>query len=301
MFQRKKHCMTIKEYYKKHSGDITDTIKLALKEDEFKNDVTTNLLLKGALGDKKFKAAVLCKEDCVLAGLDIFVRVYKLIDPKARFKAFSKDGRSIKKGKKILEITASRRTLLEGERTALNILQRMSGIATFTNCFVKLLKSKGAKILHTRKTTPGFRLFEAAAVKTGGGDFHRLSLAGAVMIKDNHIEAFGGIENVMGYLVRKNISYKLKQKFEIEVKTFKELEIVVKYGKGLVEIVMLDNFKPGNIDRAIKILKNNGFKIELSGGINMRNFGRYQRKGVDFYSIGALTHSYKSSDFSLEF
>ena len=177
----------------------------------------------------------------------------------------------------------------------------MSGIATFTNSFVKLLKYKGAKILHTRKTTPGFRLFEVAAVKTGGGDFHRLSLMSAVMIKDNHIEALNGIELTMDFLLRQTIPFVLKQKFEIEVKTFKELDAVVKYGKGLVEVVMLDNFKPLNLPKAIKILKNNGFKIELSGGINMQNFSQYQQKGVDFYSIGALTHSYKSCDFSLEF
>ena len=293
--------MTIKEYYSKHSKEITEAVKLALREDEIKNDVTTNLLLKGKVGDKKFKAILLCKEDCILAGVDIFKQTYKLIDTKVKFKTYSKDGDLIKKGMKVLEVTASRRTLLIGERTALNILQRMSGIATFTNSFVELLKFKGSKILHTRKTTPGFRLFEAAAVKTGGGDFHRLSLSSAVMIKDNHIEAFGGIEHIMDFLLRQNIPHRLKQKFEIEVKTFKELDTVVKYGKGLVDIVMLDNFKPNIIDKAIKILKNNGFKIELSGGINMRNFSKYQRKGGGFYSIGALTHSYRSCDFSLEF
>ncbi len=293
--------MTIKEYYSKHSKEITDTVKLALREDEINNDVTTDLLLKGKVGDKRFKAILLCKEDCIIAGLDIFKQTYKLIDPRVMFKTYYKDGERIKKGKKVLEVTASRRTLLIGERTALNILQRMSGIATFTNSFVKLLKFKGSKILHTRKTTPGFRLFEAAAVKTGGGDFHRLSLNSAVMIKDNHIEAYGGIEYIMDFLLRQNIPYSLKQKFEIEVKSIKELDTVVKYGKGIVDIVMLDNFKPNIIDKSIIILKNNGFKIELSGGINMRNFGKYQRKGVDFYSIGALTHSYKSCDFSLEF
>jgi nicotinate-nucleotide pyrophosphorylase (carboxylating) len=293
--------MTLKEFYSKYSKEITEAIILALDEDEISNDVTTGLVLKGKVGDKKLTAILLCKEDCILAGVDVFKQIYKLIDPKVKLRTYSTDGCRIKKGRKVLEITASRRTLLIGERTALNFLQRMSGIATFTQSFVKLLKYKNAKILHTRKTTPGFRLFEAAAVKTGGGDFHRLSLSSAVMIKDNHIEARSGIESIMEFLLMQNIPYRLKQKFEIEVKSFKELDTVVKYGKGLIEIVMLDNFKPKDLEKAINILKNNGFKVELSGGINMRNFSSYQRKGVDFYSIGALTHSYKSCDFSLEF
>lgn len=293
--------MTLKEYYKKYNTEIDSKINQALIEDEIKGDVTTNLLLSGSEGDKKLKAVLLCKEGCVLAGLDIFKKTYMLLDSKVKFKTFCKDGESLKKGENVLEITASRRTLLEGERTALNFLQRMTGIATLTSSFVKQLKFKGAKILHTRKTTPGFRVFEAAAVKTGGGDFHRLSLKSAVMIKDNHVAVLGGMLSVMDFLLRKNIPYGMKQKFEIEVKTLKELEVVLKYGKGLVEIVMLDNFKPLSLKEAIKLLKTNGFKIELSGGIKSSNFSKYQQKGVDFYSIGALTHSYKSCDFSLEF
>ncbi len=293
--------MTLKEFYNKYNKEISESILLALKEDEIYNDVTTSLLLKDQAVDKNLKAILLCKDGCILAGLDIFKKVYKLIDPEVKFKTFSKDGDRIKKGMKVLEVTASRRTLLVGERTALNYLQRMSGIATLTNSFVKQLKFKDAKILHTRKTTPGFRLFEAAAVKTGGGDFHRLSLSTAVMIKDNHTKALGGIVSVMDFLLRQKINYRLKQKFEIEVKTLNELDSVVKFGKGLVEIVMLDNFKPKNLEKAIYNLKNNGFKIELSGGINMRNFSKKQQKGVDFYSIGALTHSFRSCDFSLEF
>lgn len=295
--------MTIKEFYSIYDKSINESIKHALKEDGINKDVTTGLVLKGKVGDKKLTAILLCKEDCILAGLEIFKKVYKFIDPSVKFKTFAKikDGAKIRKGMKILAVTASRRTLLLGERTALNYLQRMSGIATYTNSFVKLLKFKGAKILHTRKTTPGFRLFEVAAVKTGGGDFHRLNLMSAVMIKDNHIEALNGIDKTMHFLLAQKIPFILKQKFEIEVKTFKELSTVVKHGKGLVEVVMLDNFKPADLNKAIKILKNNGFKIELSGGINMKNFSKYQQKGVDFYSIGAITHSYKSCDFSLEF
>lgn len=293
--------MELKEYYKIFGKEIDSKIRQAIAEDKISGDVTTNLLLNGKAGDKKIKAVLLCKQDCILSGLDIFKRTYRFIDNNVKFKSLAADGDNVKKGRRVLEITASRSVLLRGERTALNFLQRMSGIATMTNSFVKLLKDKNSKILHTRKTTPNFRVFEAAAVKTGGGDFHRLSLASAVMIKDNHIEALGGMANTMDELLRKKIPYRLKQKFEIEVKTFEELDLVLKYGKGLVEIVMLDNFKPAGLDRAIKLLKANKFKVELSGGINASNFAKYQIKGVDYYSLGALTHSYNSCDFSLEF
>ena len=293
--------MRLEQYYKKYDKEISAKIKQALAEDKITGDITTGLLLSGSAGSRKLNAVLLCKQDCILAGIEIFKRVYRAVDKNVKFRQFAKDGQRLKKGKKILEVTASRTTLLTGERTALNYLQRMSGIATMTGDFVNRLKYPGAKILHTRKTTPGFRVFEAAAVKTGGGEFHRLSLSSAVMIKDNHIEALGGIVKTMQYLEGKNISSKLKQKFEIEVKTIKELETVIKLGKSLVEIVMLDNFKTGELEKAIKMAKTAGFKIELSGGINSINFENYQKKGVDFYSLGALTHSYKSTDFSLEF
>jgi len=293
--------MELKEYYKIYAREIDSKIKQAITEDKITADVTTNLMLAGKAGSQKLKAVLLCKQDCVLAGIEIFKRTYRLIDKNVKFRQFAADGQRVEKGRKVLEVTASRSVLLRGERTALNFLQRMSGIATMTNSFVKQLKDKKAKILHTRKTTPNFRVFEAAAVKTGGGDFHRLNLSSAVMIKDNHIQALGGMNNTMDYLLRKNIPYRLKQKFEIEVKTMEELQLVIKYGRGIVEIVMLDNFKPSGLKKAITLLKANKFKIELSGGINASNFGKYQQKGVDFYSIGALTHSYKSCDFSLEF
>lgn len=293
--------MTLNQFYKTYSRQIDKSISLALKEDKVKKDATSNLLLQGKAGNEKLTAVLLCKEDGVLSGLEIFIKVYRQIDPQVKFKVFYKDGDFIKKGAKALEVTTSRKNLLRGERTALNFLQRMSGIAALTNSFVKKLKYKDASILHTRKTTPNFRMFEAAAVKTGGGDFHRLSLESSVMIKDNHILAMGGIESVMGFLAGKKISEKLKHKFEIEVKTFKELNTVVKLGKGIVKVVMLDNFEPGNLQKAIKILKQNRFKIEVSGGINYQNFSKFQKKGIDYYSIGMLTHSYKSMDFSLEF
>jgi nicotinate-nucleotide pyrophosphorylase (carboxylating) len=293
--------MTLKEFYKIHDKEMSRVIASALKEDKVNGDVTTNLLLSGKAGSEKLNAVLLCKEDCTLAGLEIFKKVYRQIDKAVSFRSYRKDGDKVRKGTKVLEVRTSRKNLLIGERTALNFLQRMSGAATLTSTFVSRLKFKDARILHTRKTTPNFRLFETAAVKTGGGDFHRLSLGSSVMIKDNHILALGNITDVMNFLKRKKLSSGLKHKFEIEVKTSKELETVIKLGKGIIKVVMLDNYHTAKLNKAIGLLKANDFKIEVSGGINLQNFDKYQRKGIDFYSIGGLTHSYKSADFSLEF
>lgn len=293
--------MTLQEFYKKYNNVINQAISNALKEDAVRSDVTTGLLLKGEPGYQKLNAVLFCKQDCILAGLEIFKKVYKQIDKKAIFIPYYKDGDKLKNKDIVLEVRSSLRNLLIGERTALNFLQRMSGIATLTSSFVKKLKLKEAKILHTRKTTPNFRLFEAAAVKIGGGDFHRLNLGSSVLIKDNHLQALGNINNVMQWLKNHRLNNNLKHKFEIEVKTFNEINSVVKSGKGIVKIVMLDNFKPEQLNRAINILKKNGFKIEVSGGINPQNFEKYQRKGINYFSIGMLTHSYDSVDFSLEF
>jgi nicotinate-nucleotide pyrophosphorylase (carboxylating) len=293
--------MTLRQYYKIHEKEINDEILSAIREDSVNNDVTTKLLLSGKEGDKKLQAVLLCKQDCILAGIDIFKRVYRAIDKNVRFRTYKSDGERLKKGSKVLEVISTRRNLLVGERTALNFLQRMSGAATLTNEYVKKLKYKDSKILHTRKTTPNFRVFEIAAVKTGGGDFHRYSLSSYVMIKDNHIAARGGIQNVLSFLKENKIPNRLKQKFEIEVKNLIELNWVINYGKGIVKTVMLDNFPANKIETAIKKLKKQGFKTEISGGLNLLNFDKFQRKGIDYYSIGGLTHSYKSVDFSLEF
>jgi len=290
--------MTLTRFYKIHNKDINLAIERALREDRVFDDITTCSLLKGKSAEKKISAMMLCKEDCIVSGLDIFKRVYRQIDPKAYIKFFYNDGDKIRNKQPAGIVKSSLKNLLTGERTALNFLQRMSGIATLTNKYVKLLKYKDSHILHTRKTTPNFRIFEIAAVKTGGGDFHRFSLSSAVMVKDNHIEACGGIENALKTLKKGRVK---PDRLEVEVKDMKELETVLKHGKGLVKIVMLDNFSETYVNKAVKILKKNGFMIEISGGINEKNFMKKQKKGIDYYSIGALTHSYKSVDFSLEF
>jgi nicotinate-nucleotide pyrophosphorylase (carboxylating) len=290
--------MTLNGFYRMYNKEIDTSISRALTEDKVNGDITTNTLLRGVAGEKKTSAILLCKGDCIVSGLEIFKRVYKKIDPKVYIKLFYKDGDRIRNKQAAGIVKSSLKNLLIGERTALNYLQRMSGIATLTNKYVKQLRFKDSEILHTRKTTPNFRVFEIAAVKTGGGDFHRFNLGSAIMVKDNHIEACGSLQNALQILRTKGAKLK---RLEVEVKNMADLQTVVSSGKGLVEIVMLDNFKESLLPKAVKILKNNGFKIEISGGINEKNFRNKQVKGIDYYSIGALTHSYKSADFSLEF
>lgn len=293
--------MRLAEYYKLHKREMDRLILDALNEDKAGADVTTNLLFDDNRLKKRISAVLLCKEDCTLAGIAIFKKVFKLYDRHFHYKSYFKDGDKLRNKDKVIKISAPLNTILRCERTALNFVQRMSGIATMTSEFVRKLKYNNSSILHTRKTTPNFRVFEIAAVKTGGGDFHRQDLSSAVMIKDNHIASIGSVGKVLSGLKMHRISGRLKNRFEIEVKSFKEIEEVISYGKGVVEIVMLDNFKPWQIASAVKKLRENSFKIELSGGINLANFAKIQRKGIDYYSIGALTHGYKSIDFSLEF
>ncbi len=293
--------MTLGEFYKKNEKEIIKAIHDALKEDKVLSDVTTSLFFKSMKGERLTKAVLLCKEDCILSGIDIFKKVFKILYPGAIFRGHYKDGDRIRNKSVVLEVKSPLRILLEGERTALNFVQRMSGIATLTNVFVNRLKYQNAKILHTRKTTPNFRLFELAAVKTGGGDFHRFDLSSSVMIKDNHIMAAGSMDKALEIIRRKKTDERLKNRFEIEVKTMTELKQVVKKEKGIVKIVMLDNFQKSQIPEAVKILKKNKIKTELSGGLDLLNFDKLQQKDIDYYSIGMLTHSYKSADFSLEF
>ncbi|MBN8569648.1 MAG: carboxylating nicotinate-nucleotide diphosphorylase [Ignavibacteria bacterium] len=283
------------DYYKNFDfKEASRLIKMALKEDIGSGDITTDNLIPS----KNISSAnILLKEEGIISGLKIFKAVFDSIDKKTKIKFFVKDGDKLKKGTVIGKIKGSTRTLLKGERTALNILQRMSGISTVTNSFTKKLNNSKIKILDTRKTTPNFRLFEKLAVKIGGGTNHRTGLYDMMLIKDNHIEANGGIENTLERLVLIKKNFKV----EIEVKDLFELMIVCTLGKGIVDIIMLDNFSIENVKEAVKIVNGN-FKIEISGGINMDTISNYTRiKGIDFISIGALTHSAKSLDISLDF
>lgn len=271
-------------------------VRLALREDIGKCDITSELFIpSGSVS----RAEILFKEDGIIAGTEIFKMVFRLIDKKIKVKFNRKDGDFISKGSIAGFISGNSRNILKGERTALNILQRMSGIATTTFILSKKLNNPSIKLLDTRKTTPNFRLFEKAAVLTGGGNNHRFGLYDMYLIKDNHIEANKGIEKTLT-IVKKNKS-KIKKKTEIEVKNIHEFETVLLKGKGLINRVMLDNFKMKDIEKAVKMNKN-CFELEISGGVNEKNISKYGKlKGINYISAGFLTHSADSLDISLNF
>jgi len=286
-----------KNYYRNFDFKTAERyIKLALKEDIDSGDVTTDMLIPAK---NRSRALLVLKEHGVVAGLELFRRVYKLVDPKVVVRSSCPEGVAIKGGSKIAEITGSSRSILKAERLSLNIIQRMSGIATAAYCLKRKLGSDRIRLVDTRKTTPNFRLFEKLAVKIGGGDNHRFGLYDMILIKDNHIEANGGIENTLKVL-KKNLKSK-ELKVEIEVKDIVEFRNVLESGREMVDIVMLDNFDVENIKKALKLNKG-AFKIEISGGVNHRNISEYGKiKGIDIISVGALTHSVRSLDLSLEF
>jgi nicotinate-nucleotide pyrophosphorylase (carboxylating) len=242
-------------------------------------------------------ADLLVKEDGILAGVEIIKRVYELFDPKIEFIQFKKDGDSIFVGDVAFKVLGASQTILTTERTVLNILQRMSAIATQTKNIVEKVKGYTVKILDTRKTTPGFRFFEKEAVRIGGGTNHRSGLFDMVMLKDNHIDYAGGVNNAIvktkAYLSDK----KLNLKIEIEVRNFDELNEVL--ATGGVNRIMLDNFSPSDITLALKMIPQS-FETEASGGITIENVLDYAKTGIQFISIGALTHSVKSLDLSLK-
>jgi nicotinate-nucleotide pyrophosphorylase (carboxylating) len=291
--------MTLREYYKKYDAQFNRLILKALEEDRIQKDISSKIVLNKGQSESYHTAHLFCKEDCIIAGVDVFIKVFRLVNKETKFKKFFNDGQRIGKNTVVLEIDAPLGVLLSCERTALNIIQRMTGIATFTNKFVRTLKYKNSKILNTRKTTPNFRLFELAAFKTGGGDFYREDMSSSVMIKDNHIAAAGSIKNAIFALINNK---KAREHFiTIEVKNVKQAKDVILLGKNIINRVMLDNFRRHILFKTVKMLKNEGFEVELSGGLNMKNFSRLQHPGIDYYSIGCITHSYKSVDFSLEF
>jgi len=284
-------------YYKNFDFNKAESlIRLAIKEDQGKGDATSKMLIPSNL---KSTAELLVKESGISAGLKIFQRVFRIIDKRIKVRFTKKDGEKVSAGERIGTITGNTRNLLLGERTGLNILQKMSGIATFTNCLKKKLNNNSIKIIDTRKTTPNFRLFEKLAVKIGGGDNHRFGLYDMILIKDNHIEANGGISNTIDKLIAKK--KKLNPKVEIEVKDLEEFEEVISKGGGVIDRVMLDNFPVAHVKDAIKM--NTGlFELELSGGIDQNNINNYSKlKGIDFISIGSITHSAASLDISLNF
>ncbi len=267
-----------------------ELIMMALKEDITSEDITTASVMKEY---KLGEVELICKQDGVIAGLDVFCRVFELLDSGTKFDMFKKDGDDVKKGELIGKVTGDIRVLLSGERTALNYLQRMSGIATYTRTVAKLLEGTKTKLLDTRKTTPNMRVFEKYAVKVGGGCNHRYNLSDGILLKDNHIGAAGGVAEA----VRMAKEYApFVRKIEVEVENLDMLKEALDAG---ADIVMLDNMSPEDMKEAVKMAKGRA-ETECSGNVTKENIARLTDIGVDYISSGALTHSAPILDLSLK-
>ncbi len=273
---------------------IKKFIENALAEDIGDGDHSS---LSTIPAEARGKANLIVKSDGIIAGVEVAKAIFYKVDPELKVNVFIMDGSMVKKGDIAFSVEGRSISVLSSERLVLNFMQRMSGIATETNKYVKVVEGFKAKILDTRKTTPNFRYFEKLAVKLGGGENHRFGLYDMVMIKDNHVDFAGGIEKAIS-AAHKYLSLKNKKlKIEIEVRNFEELEKVLNYGG--VDRIMLDNFSPENLKRAVEIIGTR-YETEASGGITLDNLRKYAETGVDFISIGALTHQIKSLDLSLK-
>lgn len=269
-------------------------IDLAFAEDIGDGDHTTLCCIpEDAMG----KSHLLIKEDGILAGVEVAKRVFAKFDPTMQVEVLINDGTPVKKGDIAMVVTAKVRSLLQTERLMLNIMQRMSGIATMTNKYVERLKGTKTHVLDTRKTTPGLRMLEKQAVKIGGGMNHRIGLFDMILLKDNHIDFCGGITNAITrcheYLKEKGLDLKI----EIEVRNFDELAEAMECGG--VNRIMLDNFSVADTKKAVDIVGGK-FEVESSGGITFDTIRDYAECGVDFISVGALTHSVKGLDMSFK-
>ena len=275
-------------------SNLDKLIELAIAEDIGDGDHTSLACIpKNAKG----KAELLVKENGILAGMTVAKKVFNTIDSSIKFTPLLKDGTPIKVGDIAFYVEGSSLSILKAERLALNFMQRMSGIATKTNYYVSLLEGLPTKILDTRKTTPGLREIEKLAVKIGGGENHRMGLYDMIMIKDNHIDYAGGIENAIKttqtYLKENNKTLKI----EIEARNLNELSQILAVGG--VDVIMLDNFSFDDLRTAVKLINGN-YKTEASGGITEKTIRNYAECGVDFISVGALTHQINSLDLSLK-
>lgn len=269
---------------------VDNLIKQALEEDISSEDVTTNAVLKERVDGT---VDLLCKQDGIIAGLDIFARVFFLLDQTTTTQTFCSDGEAVTKGQKIGEVTGDMRVLLSGERTALNYLQRMSGIATTTHAMVSLLAGSKTKLLDTRKTTPNMRIFEKYAVRVGGGHNHRYNLSDGVLLKDNHIQAAGGVKQA----VKMAQSYApFVRKIEVETENLAMVKEAVEAG---ADIIMLDNMSIPTMQKAIAYIDGRALS-ECSGNVTADTLDSYVNLGVDYISCGALTHSAPILDISMK-
>lgn len=266
------------------------TIQVALEEDLGQGDVTTLGIIDS---QQKGEAVIYTHADGIVAGMGIAQAVFRLIDPQIEFMLLKNDGDTIKKADQLANIKGSVRTLLMGERVALNFLQRLCGIATQTRKMVNLVKQTGVILLDTRKTTPGLRSMEKYAVKIGGANNHRFNLSDGILIKDNHIRAAGGVSQAIRK-IRQNAPHTLK--VEIEVENIDQLQEALQAG---ADIILLDNMDTNTMQIAVSLV-NGKVPLEASGGITEANILEIAQTGVDFISIGALTHSVESLDISMD-
>jgi len=268
-----------------------ELIKKALKEDIGRGDITSRAIVPSG---QVAWAKIITKEAGVIAGLNVAHKVFRSLDKRIKFRVKVKDGTRVKKGALLAEISGKARAILAGERVALNFLQHLSGIATLTGKFVARAKGQGARILDTRKTIPGLRGLEKYAVKVGGGVNHRMGLYDAILIKDNHIKLAGGIEKAIDGcrgLGTRNWG------IEVEAKTLNQVKEAI---NAKADRILLDNMNIRTLRQAVKLCKKAGIKTEASGGVNSKNVRTIAKTGVDFISIGALTHSAPALDISLK-
>ena len=265
-------------------------IRLALEEDINSEDVSTNAVMPA---DQKGEVQLICKQDGIIAGLGVFERTFQLLDPETKVTFYVADGDAVKKGQLMATVSGDIRVLLSGERTALNYLQRMSGIATYTNEVAKMLEGTKTTLLDTRKTTPCMRVFEKYAVTVGGGKNHRYNLSDGVMLKDNHIGAAGGVKEA---IAAAKAYAPFVRKIEVETENLDMVKEAVEAG---ADIIMLDNMTPDEMAEAIRIIDGRA-ETECSGNMTKENIKTITELGVDYVSSGALTHSAPILDISLK-
>ena len=269
---------------------VDHLIMEALREDISSEDVTTNAVMREAVAGE---VDLICKHDGIIAGLLVFQRVFELLDADTKVEFYCKDGDEVKNGQLMGKVFGDIRVLLSGERVALNYLQRMSGIATYTHSVASLLKESKTKLLDTRKTTPNMRIFEKYAVRVGGGYNHRYNLSDGVLLKDNHIGAAGSVTKAI-QMAKEYAPF--VRKIEIEVENLDMVREAVEAG---ADIIMLDNMSPEDMKEAIRIIDGRA-ETECSGNVTKENIGRLTEIGVDYISSGALTHSAPILDISLK-
>jgi nicotinate-nucleotide pyrophosphorylase (carboxylating) len=273
--------------FQKHA--LHKLIQSALEEDVGTGDITTSSILTGK---ETGVARAVAKSEIIVAGMDVFKEVFLFVDKRMQFAGCSEDGALVMRGKSLAEVSGNLGKILTAERVALNFLQRMCGIATFTRQYVEAVRGSGAKILDTRKTAPGLRFLDKYAVTVGGGHNHRFGLYDGVLIKDNHIAAAGGISRALER-VRRRISHTLK--VEVEAKNLKEVKEALRSG---ADVIMLDNMSVGDMRKAVSLVGGR-VPLEASGNVTLANVRQIAETGVDFISIGMLTHSVPAADISL--